>query len=153
MLGILERMPKARTHLAASFYAVTVLAMVGCAPSTAGRTDPRLYGHIALGPRSVLEFEMTAGDTLPELPVDRVPQAVKVAAEADGGAAGFQPACTRYCAGGRSFVAVFVSVCGSAQPREDGVGLAAYAADGMRRGHVLMTLTDADYLSLVPGNR
>lgn len=153
MFGIVEQMPKTHTYRAAAFSAVTVLAMAGCAPNTARRTDPGPYGHIVLGPRSGLEFDMTAGDTLPELPVDRVPQAVKHAAEADGEAAGFQPGCTRYFVGGRSFLAVLVSACNSPQPREDGLGLAAYTADGVRRGHLLMTLTDADYLGLEPSYR
>lgn len=148
-----ERRPRARTELMASLFMMIVAVLGGCAKGGAAQPRPTVYGHIVLGPRTASEFGLKAGDTLPELSGRDVPSAVTTSARVDGDAAGFRPTCTRYFSGGRVFIALFVSACSPAQPRDDGMGMGSYTSRGERRGHILMTLSDSDYQDLSPDYR
>ena len=91
---------------------LVALIVAGCAggDGQGGGGDAVFHGYMVLAPNAV-DFGLTPGDTLTELPAARVPAALRQEVERDVGRMDYERGCTRYWASGGVTVVLIERSC------------------------------------------
>jgi len=116
-------------------------------PSKAAVLAPS--GSLVVGPSAARDFDLRAGDTLPEVSAQTVPGEVNSAAERQATEYSFAPKCTRYFTASGRYVALLIKSCRAGEVLEDGQGMAVYERSGQAVGRPTPWLSD-HYTGLQP---
>jgi hypothetical protein len=108
---------------------------------------------MVIGPPIAVAYQLTAGDTLGEIPSEDVPAAVSRSAQREATRIGYSADCTRYFRGLTVYVTLLKVSCRAGETVDDGEAVAAYSEDGKAAGDPLLSLRANAYTRLVPEAR
>jgi hypothetical protein len=132
-------------------------AMIAAAAGVACRTSRSAgaglsYGFIVIGSRAAQQYQLAHGDTVAEVPVERVPPQVTSAADREARKLKFDPLCNRYFFTGDAYLTLYRSQCAPGIVVDDGAGMAFYRLNGEQAGESLTQLVGA-FEALQPRDR
>jgi hypothetical protein len=132
---------------------IGLVLIISCSVAPSSTREPTPYGYIVLGPIAKKGFNITGGDTLPELHRQDVPRSVSERTASEASQAHYDGRCTRFFHAPTAIVAVLSVNCGRDADQEDGERLMAVDGNGALVGKVFPVLSQNHYSAIYPARR